>query len=82
MFLLVLKPKALKNYAAAKVFPQNSYYVNCQPYFIDHCGVHCAVGYLIKVSGHEALAEYPATYFEGTIKLGITDLSGRLITEK
>lgn len=47
----------LKTYASRKVFPQNIYHKERTPYFIDHRGVHCAVGYLIKVSGHADLAE-------------------------
>lgn len=44
---------ALKTYAEREVFPQNIYHNNRQPYFIDHKGTHCAVGYLMKVSGAE-----------------------------
>lgn len=47
---------ALKTYAEREVFPQNIYHNNRQPYFIDHKGTHCAVGYLMKVSGAEQLA--------------------------
>lgn len=46
----------LRNYAAEEVFPQNIYHKNRQPYFIDHKGTHCAVGYLMKVSGAGDLA--------------------------
>lgn len=46
----------LKIYAARKVFPQNIYHQERRPYFIDHKGTHCAVGYLMKVSGAGDLA--------------------------
>lgn len=46
---------ALKDYAAKEVFPQNIYHNKRQPYFIDHKGTHCAVGYLMKISGAEDL---------------------------
>lgn len=46
----------LKAYAEQEVFPQNIYHKNRQPYFIDHKGTHCAVGYLMKISGAEDLA--------------------------
>lgn len=41
----------LHNYALEKVFPINLHHSNRQPYFIDHLGTHCAVGYLLKASG-------------------------------
>lgn len=47
----------LKNYAAASVFPTNTYHAKRTPYFIDIYNVHCAVGYLIKASGHDELAQ-------------------------
>ncbi|MCB9261885.1 MAG: T9SS type A sorting domain-containing protein [Flavobacteriales bacterium] len=46
----------LSDYAAKKIFPTNHYHRERTPYFIDNFGVHCAVGYLIAVSGHEELA--------------------------
>lgn len=46
----------LKAYAKRAIFPQNTYHKNRQPYFIDNKGTHCAVGYLMKVSGAEDLA--------------------------
>jgi hypothetical protein len=46
----------LKTYAEQEVFPQNIYHKNRQPYFIDNKGTHCAVGYLMKVSGADDLA--------------------------
>lgn len=46
----------LKSYAEQEVFPQNIYHTNRQPYFIDYKGTHCAVGYLMKVSGAGDLA--------------------------
>ena len=47
----------LEQYAAREVFPINLYHAHRQPYFIDHKGTHCAVGYLMKVSGAGALAQ-------------------------
>ncbi len=47
----------LKAYAAKKVFPENIYHAHRQPYFIDHKGTHCAVGYLIAASGRGELAQ-------------------------
>ncbi len=46
----------LQEYSNRKVFPTNIYHSERTPYFIDDYGVHCAVGYLIKISGHEELA--------------------------
>jgi|GEM_PF-2067191 len=47
----------LKLYAARQVFPKNIYHQERRPYFIDHQGTHCAVGYLMKVSGAGDLAQ-------------------------
>lgn len=47
----------LSLYAARQVFPKNIYHPNYQPYFIDHLGTHCAVGYMMKVSGNGELAQ-------------------------
>ncbi|MCP4441864.1 MAG: T9SS type A sorting domain-containing protein [Aureispira sp.] len=47
----------LTSYAQEKVFPKNIYHPDRQPYFIDHRGVHCAVGYLMKASGAQDLAQ-------------------------
>lgn len=46
----------LAMYANQKVFPTNLYHNKRTPYFIDDYGVHCAVGYLLKVSGYGDLA--------------------------
>jgi hypothetical protein len=48
---------SLLDYANKKEFPINLYHKNRQPYFIDHRGVHCAVGYLMQQSGNEKLAQ-------------------------
>ena len=48
---------SLVAYAEAERFPQNIYHSARRPYFIDHQGTHCAVGYLMKASGHGALAQ-------------------------
>ncbi len=47
----------LSAYADAQVFPMNIYHNERTPYFIDHRGVHCAVGYLILKSGNGELAQ-------------------------
>ncbi len=48
--------KDLLGYAINKEFPQNRSYVGRRPVFIDHRGVHCAVGYLIKKSENSELS--------------------------
>lgn len=47
----------LSHYADQKVFPKNIYHQQRRPYFIDHQGTHCAVGYLMAESGHSSLAQ-------------------------
>lgn len=47
----------LEGYARRGEFPQNLYHRHRQPYFIDHRGVPCAVGYLMQQSGESELAE-------------------------
>jgi len=46
----------LAEYAKAGSFPQNIRYSYRTPIFIDDANVFCAVGYLIKTSGHEIVA--------------------------
>ena len=46
----------LAEYAKAGSFPQNIRYSYRTPIFIDEANVFCAVGYLIKTSGHEIIA--------------------------
>lgn len=46
----------LEGYARRGEFPVNLYHRHRQPYFIDHRGVHCAVGYLMQQSGSDELA--------------------------
>jgi hypothetical protein len=46
----------LQVYAQAKIFPSNLYHRERTPYFIDHLGAHCAVGYMIQQSGRPDLA--------------------------
>jgi len=46
----------LLKYADNSIFPTNLFHQSRTPYFIDYRGVHCAVGYLMKQSGHEELA--------------------------
>ncbi|MBC7588821.1 MAG: T9SS type A sorting domain-containing protein [Chitinophagaceae bacterium] len=38
------------------IFPINDLHQNRQPYFIDKFNTYCAVGYLIKMSGKDAIA--------------------------
>jgi hypothetical protein len=47
----------LWQYAEVEQFPVNTGHTNRNPYFIDYQKTHCAVGYLMKVSGHEKLAQ-------------------------
>lgn len=47
----------LQHYARQGVFPINLYHEGRRPYFIDHRNTHCAVGYLMKASGHGDLAQ-------------------------
>ncbi|MBI1305961.1 MAG: T9SS type A sorting domain-containing protein [Bacteroidetes bacterium] len=49
--------KELSVYAANGVFPMNTGHKERTPYFIDHRGVACAVGYMIIQSGFNDLAE-------------------------
>lgn len=48
----------LKEYAERGLFPQNITHQGRRPIFIDGRGVHCAVGYLIKESGHPELSRH------------------------
>lgn len=47
----------LLGYALNKQFPQNRSYLGRRPVFIDHRGVHCAVGYLIKESENTEISD-------------------------
>ncbi len=51
--------RALAAYVDAGVFPRRTQdnYAGRRPRFIDDRGVHCAVGHLMAVSGHGALAQ-------------------------
>lgn len=46
----------LSYYAERGLFPQNLTHSVRTPVFIDHRGVHCAVGYLITASGYPGLS--------------------------
>ena len=46
----------LTSYCKAGVFPVNYYQETREPVFIDEYDTHCAVGYLLKQSGHGDLA--------------------------
>lgn len=46
----------LQQYANVGIFPINAWHSVRQPYFIDQYGTHCAVGYLLKMSGHGNIA--------------------------
>lgn len=48
----------LYQYALRGDFPQNLVFNGRIPVFIDPRGVHCAVGYLIAQSGHQALSSH------------------------
>lgn len=47
---------SLASYAKNKAFPVNTHYAIRTPYFIDDFNNYCAVGYLMKASGHNDLA--------------------------
>lgn len=51
----------LEIYAKRQVFPINLYHKERRPYFIDHLGTHCAVGYMMLLSGNEDLAQRIST---------------------
>lgn len=51
----------LEIYAKRQVFPINLYHKERRPYFIDHLGTHCAVGYMMLMSGNENLAQRIST---------------------
>jgi hypothetical protein len=46
----------LHSYWQAGIFPKNTHHSNRQPYFIDDYNNYCAVGYLMKESGANAMA--------------------------
>ncbi len=47
----------LHEYWQVGLFPINSNHENRQPYFIDDHNTYCAVGYLMKMSGADAMAK-------------------------
>lgn len=47
----------LHRYGQAGVFPTNHYHAHRQPYFRDNLGVLCAVGFLLRQDGQQALVE-------------------------
>lgn len=47
----------LDEYRAAGNFPLNYYRAERIPVFIDELGTHCAVGYLMMMSGHDEMAQ-------------------------
>lgn len=46
----------LWEYADEQEFPKNSYHLERRPYFIDNEESYCAVGFLMKESGYDAMA--------------------------
>lgn len=46
----------LNGYLKNGIFPINDLHQNRQPYFIDKYNTYCAVGYLMKMSGADAMA--------------------------
>ncbi len=48
----------LKSYWQAATFPINIYHKERQPYFKDHLGTHCAVGYLLHKDGQDAFVNF------------------------
>lgn len=55
--------RRLEEYRAAGIFPHNHDFHDAPiPYFVDHRGVHCAVGYLLQQSGRsDIMARVRAT---------------------
>ncbi len=49
--------KVLDNYRLAGIFPMNYYRKERIPVFIDRHLTHCAVGFLLQHTGHEAMAQ-------------------------
>ncbi|MEM7386138.1 MAG: hypothetical protein AAF514_14450 [Verrucomicrobiota bacterium] len=50
----------LQTYADRGVFPINDYQTSAVPVFVDRANTACAMGYLIRCSGHEALVRQTA----------------------
>jgi len=70
----------LLEYANNTIFPENLFHKERTPYFIDYNNVHCAVGYLMKQSGHENLAlqikkEYNYDYVKDIDTKGVLEWS-------
>lgn len=68
----------LWQYAERQSFPVNLGHEERRPYFIDYQDTHCAVGYLMKESGHGQLAqrirqEYNYDYIEDIRTEGIPE---------
>jgi|GEM_PF-3719473 len=53
----------LRDYCDRGIFPENSYHSTVTPYFIDIHNVACAVGHLIRQSGHSDLAAYISAHY-------------------
>ncbi len=53
----------LQSYTRRGLYPQNISHPGRQPVFIDHRGVHCAVGYLIARSGQPDLSKHISQKF-------------------
>ncbi|MFT5821800.1 MAG: hypothetical protein ACI8ZM_003056 [Crocinitomix sp.] len=74
MYLL----RELAEYAAAKVFPTNTVYQHRKPCFVDEQKTHCAVGYMMAVSGHSDLvdnirSEYNYAYLKDIKTGGVSE---------
>ncbi len=70
--------KSLWQYAEDQQFPVNTGHKARRPYFIDYKQTHCAVGYLMKESGHGELAqrirqEHNYDYLENIETAGIPE---------
>lgn len=68
----------LEEYASLGVFPTNLYHEVRQPYFVDDFGVHCAVGYMMHVSGDDELVsrirnEHNFDYIKDIKTEGVTE---------
>lgn len=63
----------LLRYAERGLFPQNITHIGRRPIFIDHSGVHCAVGYLIKESGNPSLSKHISFNMNDAYLLDMSD---------
>ncbi|AEV33126.1 hypothetical protein Oweho_2152 [Owenweeksia hongkongensis DSM 17368] len=63
----------LYKYAKRGLFPNNITHKGRRPIFIDGFGVHCAVGFLIKESGHPELSKHISANMNDAYLLDMRD---------